>query len=58
MFVIVGSIVVTICVLGGYMAMGGKLGVLWQPFEFVIIFGAAVGALLIGSTKQTRLSTF
>ena len=53
MFVIVGSIVVTICVLGGYMAMGGKLGVLWQPFEFVIIFGAAVGALLIGSTKQT-----
>jgi len=52
MFVIVGSIVVVVCVLGGYVAMGGKLGVLWQPFEFVIIFGAAVGALLVGNSKQ------
>ena len=32
MFVIVGAIVVVGCVLGGYTAMGGKLGVLWQPF--------------------------
>jgi chemotaxis protein MotA len=52
MLVIVGSIVVVVSVIGGYVAMGGKLGVLWQPFEFVIIFGAAAGALVVGSSKQ------
>ncbi|MBM3601076.1 MAG: flagellar motor stator protein MotA [Alphaproteobacteria bacterium] len=51
MLVAVGAVFVVVCVLGGYMAMGGKLGVLWQPFEFVIIFGAALGAMIIGSTK-------
>ncbi|MEE2970055.1 MAG: flagellar motor stator protein MotA [Pseudomonadota bacterium] len=49
MLVIIGSVVVTLCVFGGYMAMGGKLGVLWQPFEAVIIVGAAIGAFIIGS---------
>ncbi len=50
MRLIVGSIVVIVCVLGGYMAMGGKLYVLWQPFEAVIILGAAAGAFIIGNT--------
>lgn len=49
MRLIVGSIVVFACVLGGYAAMGGKLYVLWQPFEFVIILGAAIGAFIIGN---------
>lgn len=31
------------------MAMGGHLYVLWQPFEFVIIGGAAAGAFIISS---------
>ncbi|GIR54439.1 MAG: hypothetical protein CM15mP62_19100 [Rhodospirillaceae bacterium] len=44
MLVIVGWIIVMVCVIGGYMAMGGKLGPLWQPFELVIIGGAGVGA--------------
>lgn len=29
--------------------MGGHLDVLWQPFEFVIIFGAAIGAYIIAN---------
>lgn len=57
MLFIVGSIVVLVCVLGGYTAMGGKLGVLWQPFEFVIIFGAAVGAFIIGTPKSVVVKT-
>ena len=52
MLVIVGWIFVAACVLGGYMAMGGKLAVLNQPFEVVIIVGAAVGALIAGSPKH------
>jgi chemotaxis protein MotA len=51
MFVIIGIVVVFACVLGGYVAMGGKLGVLWQPFEAVIIVGAAIGAFIIGNPK-------
>jgi chemotaxis protein MotA len=50
MRLIVGILTVNICVLGGYAAMGGKLGVLWQPWEFVIILGAAIGAFIIGNT--------
>lgn len=50
MRLIVGIIVVFACVFGGYSAMGGHVEVLWQPFEFVIILGAAIGAFIIGNT--------
>ena len=49
MGLIVGIVIVIGCTLGGYAAMGGKLGVLWQPFEAVIIVGAAIGAYVIGN---------
>ena len=49
MLMIVGSVMVLVCVFGGYMAMGGKLGALWQPFELVIIGGAALGAFVIAN---------
>lgn len=51
MFVIIGWVVVTVCVIGGYMAMGGKLAPLWQPFELVIIGGAGVGAFITANPK-------
>ncbi len=57
MLVIVGSVIVTVCVLGGYVALGGKLLVLMQPFELVIIGGAAVGAYLSSNTKTILLGT-
>ncbi|MDP3257445.1 motility-associated protein [Bosea sp. (in: a-proteobacteria)] len=50
MRLIVGAIIVFLCVFGGYAAMGGKLGVLWQPWEYVIILGAAIGAFVIGNS--------
>jgi chemotaxis protein MotA len=57
MRLIIGIVTVFATVLGGYMAMGGHLEVLWQPFEGVIILGAAAGAFIIGNTgpimKQT-----
>jgi len=52
MLVIVGGIVVIVSVFGGYVAMGGKLMVLMQPFELVIIGGAAFGAFLISNPKE------
>jgi chemotaxis protein MotA len=55
MFAIIGIVVTCLSVIGGYVAGGGHLGVLWQPFEFVIILGAAVGSLLLGNPKSTIL---
>jgi len=57
MLLIAGSVIVVICVLGGYAAMGGKLLVLWQPFEVVIICGAALGAFIIGNSKKVLKKT-
>jgi hypothetical protein len=35
------------CMLGGFVAMGGHLIVIWQPWEFVIIGGMAAGTFVI-----------
>ncbi len=51
MFGIIGIVVTVICVLGGYVFQGGHVTVLWQPFEFMIILGAATGSMLLGNTK-------
>jgi chemotaxis protein MotA len=51
MLFIVGTIVVFGSVFGGYMLAGGHMGVIWQPFEFLIIFGAGIGGFVIGSGK-------
>lgn len=49
MFVIIGAAVVLIGVVGGYVIEGGPLMILFQPVEFLIIFGAAIGSLLVMS---------
>ena len=51
MFLLIGAGVVFAAVFGGYAASGGHLFVLWQPFEVIIIVGAAVGAFIIGNPK-------
>jgi len=57
MLVLIGWVVVLACVLGGYVAMGGKLGVLYQPFELVIIGGAGVGAYITANPKHVLKTT-
>jgi chemotaxis protein MotA len=52
MNLIIGAIAVVVCTLGGYVAMGGKLMVLWQPFELVIIFGSACGAYVTANSSH------
>lgn len=54
---IIGAIVVAACVIGGYMGAGGHLDVLWQPFEIVIIMGAAVGAFVISNSGRVLKQT-
>jgi chemotaxis protein MotA len=57
MLVIVGAVIVLGCVLGGYVALGGHIAVLIQPFEVVIICGAAVGAFVISNPKEVLSKT-
>lgn len=52
MMVIIGVVIVIFSVMGGYVLNGGHLGVLWQPFEVMIIVGAAIGAFVIGNPKS------
>lgn len=52
MKLILGVIIVLVSVVVGYTAHGGNLAVLWQPFEVLIIFGAAGGAFLIANPMK------
>jgi chemotaxis protein MotA len=49
MLFIIGMVVVFGSVVTGYLMHHGKLEVLWQPNEFVIIIGAAIGSFLISN---------
>jgi chemotaxis protein MotA len=48
---IIGIVVIFVMVFGGYIAAGGKMGIILKslPFEFMMIGGAAAGAFLIGN---------
>ena len=58
MLVIVGYIVVVGSVLGGFALHGGRLAALFQPFELLIIAGAAIGAFVVGNNMKTLRATF
>lgn len=50
---VVGILTVLGCVFGGFLASGGHLHVVFQPFEVVIIGGAALGGFIIGNPMNT-----
>jgi len=49
MFAGIGIAVVLVAVIGGFLLAGGNIHVIWQPAEYIIIFGAALGAFFIAS---------
>lgn len=57
MVAIIGYIVVLASVVGGFIGEGGSVMSFWQPYEYVIILGAAAGSFVIGNPgkiiKQT-----
>ncbi|MEM6677411.1 MAG: flagellar motor stator protein MotA [Pseudomonadota bacterium] len=59
MIALVGVVVVFAMVFGGYLAAGGKFGIIIQalPFEMMMIGGAAVGAFLIANDMHTVKQT-
>lgn len=57
MGILIGLVVTLGCVLGGFMAMGGHIQVLMQPWEVVIICGAALGAFLVANPMKVVKDT-
>ena len=49
MFVIIGLLMVLGSVVTGYLMHHGKLAVLWQPNEFVILGGAGLGSMIMAN---------
>jgi len=58
MIKIVGIIVVFASVLSGYILSGGKVAAIIQPFEVLIIGGAALGAFLQANPSSTFMQVF
>ena len=52
MIFLIGFLCVLLSVGVGYVMHGGILAVLWQPFELLMIFGAAIGAFLIANSMH------
>jgi chemotaxis protein MotA len=57
-FAIIGYVIVFGAVLGGFIIEGGAVGILVQPVELLIICGAALGALVIGTPIKTIKAMF
>jgi chemotaxis protein MotA len=58
MFALIGSVVVLVCVLGGFLMSGGNLLLLWHPSEIIVIIGAALGAFMTSNPLKVVKSAF
>jgi chemotaxis protein MotA len=58
LLVIVGYIIVTLSVFGGFALAGGHLAALFQPLELLMIGGGAGGAFFVGNNGKAIKATF
>ena len=58
MLQIAGSVMVLVCVLGGFAMEGGHILALWHPSEIIIIVGSALGAFLTSNPKKVVIDAF
>ena len=57
MGILLGMVIAVGSLLGGFIAMGGHVAVIWQPWEFLIIGGIALGIFIIGNPLKTISDT-
>ncbi|HET7267172.1 MAG TPA: flagellar motor stator protein MotA [Oleiagrimonas sp.] len=57
MLTLIGLIIVLLSVFGGYAMSGGALGPLYQPEEFIIIVGAALGSFVAANNGKAIMAT-
>ena len=54
---IIGLVITCACIITGYIAAGGVLAALWQPFEILIILGGAIGAYIVAFPTKVVFGT-
>ena len=54
---VIGLVIAMGCIVGGYASEGGHLSVIWQPMEYLMIAGAAVGTFIIANSLATIKDT-
>ncbi|MFC7514160.1 flagellar motor stator protein MotA [Herbaspirillum sp. GCM10030257] len=57
MLVILGYLIVTASVFGGFALAGGHLAALFQPLELLMIGGGAIGAFFVGNNGKSIKAT-
>ncbi len=57
MLVIIGYLIVSASVFGGFAMAGGHLAALFQPIELLMIGGAAAGAFMVGNSGKVIKAT-
>ena len=52
---VVGIAIIFVMVFGGYLAAGGKMGIILKalPYEMIIIGGSALGAFILSNSVAT-----
>lgn len=56
MLILLGFLIVFVSVFGSFIALGGHFGALYQPFEFLLIGGAALGAYVASNSGKSIAS--
>lgn len=56
MLILLGFLIVFVSVFGSFVALGGHFGALYQPFEFLLIGGAALGAYVASNNGKSIAS--
>ena len=57
MAIIIGLTITFVSLLGGFAMMGGHILVIWQPWEFVIIGGSALGTYIVANPMRSVADT-
>ncbi len=57
MTILIGLVLTLACIGGSFVAMGGNLSVLMQPFEYVIILGSGIGAFIVANSTKVIKDT-
>ena len=54
---VIGIVIAMGCIIGGFASEGGHLSVIWQPMEYVMIAGAAIGTFIVANSLSTIKDT-
>ncbi len=57
MTILIGLVFTMVCILGSFVAMGGHIEVVWQPFEYIIILGSGIGAMIVANPMKVLKDT-